>query len=145
MRGRKTLVARVLVNIDVDDLEAGVRFYTGAFGLAVGRRLGRDVVELLGAACPLYLLRRAAGTPAFVGAVQVRDYTRHWTPVHLDFVTDHLEGAIARAEAAGARREGEVTEHAWGRLALLSDPFGHGLCLLQFKGVGYDEVADPAR
>ena len=24
----------------------------------------------------------------------------------------------------------------------LRDPFGHGLCLLQWRGRGYDEVAD---
>jgi len=30
---------------------------------------------------------------------------------------------------------------AWGQLAMLSDPFGHGFCLLQFTGRGYDAVA----
>ena len=38
-------VAKLLVNIDVDDLERGVAFYTGAFELTVGRRLGSGVVE----------------------------------------------------------------------------------------------------
>jgi hypothetical protein len=31
-------------------------------------------------------------------------------------------------------------QHAYGRLALLHDPFGHGLCLLPFEGKGYDEL-----
>jgi len=26
-------------------------------------------------------------------------------------------------------------------LALMADPFGHGFCLLQFVGQGYDELA----
>jgi hypothetical protein len=34
-----------------------------------------------------------------------------------------------------------VTEHAYGRLALLADPFGNGFCLLEFSGRGYDEIA----
>jgi len=36
----------LLVNIDVDDLKRGVAFYTAAFELIVGWRLGSAVVEL---------------------------------------------------------------------------------------------------
>jgi catechol 2,3-dioxygenase-like lactoylglutathione lyase family enzyme len=130
---------RLLVNIDVDDLEAGVRFYTSALGLTVGRRLGTEGVELLGAEAPIYLLRKQPGTAAFGAAPRSsRDYGRHWTPVHLDFVVDDVDAAVAKAEAAGARVEGR-SDASWGRLALLADPFGHGFCLLQFRGRGYDE------
>ena len=52
----------LLLNIDVPDVEAGVRFYTAAFGLKVGRRFGTDFVELLGWPAPVYLLTKAAGT-----------------------------------------------------------------------------------
>ncbi|MBF5046240.1 hypothetical protein FGE12_27740 [Aggregicoccus sp. 17bor-14] len=75
--------------IDVDELERGIAFYTAAFRLRVGRRLGS-------------------------------------------------------AWAAGARQEGAVQEQAWGRMANLADPFGHGFCLLQLKGRGYDALAEPA-
>jgi lactoylglutathione lyase len=61
--------------------------------------------------------------------------------VHLDVAVADLDAAVARAESAGARREGDISEHTWGRLALLSDPFGHGFCLLQFKERGYDDIA----
>lgn len=137
----KPAVGRLLVNIDVDDLEKGTRFYTEALGLRVGRRFGGGAVELLGAEAPIYLLAKEGGTPPFQGATAPRDYRRHWTPVHLDFAVDDLEAAVRRAVAAGALRESEVSEHRWGRMALFSDPFGHGLCLLEFKGRGYDEVA----
>lgn len=30
-----------------------------------------------------------------------------------------------------------------GRLARMADPFGNGLCVLQFVGHGYDEIAEP--
>ena len=134
-------MTQLLVNIDVPDLEAGVRFYTDALALRVGRRLGPDFIELLGAAAPIYLLVKPAGTDPFAGATTPRGYRRHWTPVHLDFAVDDLEAAVRRAETAGAVREGGTSEHAWGRMALLADPFGHGICLLQFKGRGYDEIA----
>ena len=42
----------LLLNIDVPDVEAGVRFYTAAFDLKVGRRFGTDFVELLGWPAP---------------------------------------------------------------------------------------------
>ena len=45
--------------------------------------------------------------------------------------------------AAGARQEGEIESHAWGRIAFFSDPFGHGLCLLQLSAAGYDAIATP--
>jgi len=73
-----------------------------------------------------------------------RNYSRHWTPVHLDFVTTDIEAAVERAIAAGAILEQPVTRHAWGELALLADPFGNGFCLIKFLGRGYDEIAAPA-
>jgi len=132
----------LLVNIDVDDSSRAVKFYTEAFGLRVGRRFGDAGVELLGAPVPLYLLVKAAGTLPFAGAPGARSYQRHWTPVHLDFVVQDIHAALARAQAAGAICEGQVHEHAWGKLALLADPWGNGLCLLQFVGRGYDQLVE---
>jgi predicted enzyme related to lactoylglutathione lyase len=130
----------LLINIDVDDIERGIAFYTGAFGLQVGRRFGSDAVELLGAAAKVYLLAKPAGSRATVGGEATRAYTRHWTPVHLDVVVTDLDEALSRARAAGARLEGEVQTRAWGKMALLADPFGHGVCLIQFVGRGYDAL-----
>jgi predicted enzyme related to lactoylglutathione lyase len=72
---------------------------------------------------------------------QKRDYQRHWTPVHLDFVVGDIRAAVKRAQAAGAVLERDVATHAYGLLALLADPWGNGFCLLQFTGRGYDEIA----
>lgn len=133
-------MAKLLLNLDVDDVERAIRFYTEGLQLRVGRRFDDGFVELLGAQVPIYLLGKGSGSPPFSGADLGRDYGRHWTPLHLDFVVPDIDAAIARAVAAGARLESEVSEHAYGKLALLSDPFGHGFCLLEFKGRGYDEL-----
>jgi predicted enzyme related to lactoylglutathione lyase len=133
-------VSELLVNIDVADLEKAESFYCTAFGLHAARRFD-DAVELLGATAPIYLLAKHAGTQATLATPQKRDYGRHWTPVHLDFVVPDLPAALARATAAGATVESEVKTQAWGRIALLADPFGNGFCLLQFIGRGYDEIA----
>jgi len=131
----------LLVNIDVDDLHRAIVFYTGAFDLRIGRRFGTDGVELLGASAPIYLLVKAPGTQPFANAKQLRDYGRHWTSVHLDFVVQGIDKALARAVAAGATVERPTQSSSWGKLALLVDPFGNGLCLVEFLGRGYDEIA----
>ncbi len=133
---------QLLANIDVPDLEQAIAFYCNALGLQVSRRFGTSGVELLGASCAIYLLEKPAGSAATSSAPQRRDYTRHWTPVHLDFVVPDIDGAVHRATAAGARLEGDIRTDTWGRIAVLADPFGHGFCLIQFLNRGYDEIAD---
>ena len=132
----------VLINIDVSDLAKAETFYRDAFGLRAGRRFGAFGVEMVGATAPFYLLVKPPGSKASSATDDVRRYERHWTPVHLDFVVEDLSAALARAEAAGAVREGEIKTANWGKSAYLADPFGHGLCLIEFLGRGYDEIAD---
>ena len=84
----------LLVNIDVDDLEKATRFYTSAFGLRVGRRFGSFGVDMLGSSAPIYLLVKAPGSPPSPATTQIRNYSRHWTPVHLDFVVEPIEPAV---------------------------------------------------
>ena len=130
----------LLVNIDVDNLETATRFYCDGLGLKIGRRFD-GWIELVGAAAPIYLLPKAAGTPVSPASSQQRDYSRHWTPVHLDFAVADIRAAIERALRAGAKLEGDVTAHAYGLLALLADPFGNGFCLIEFSERGYDAIA----
>jgi predicted enzyme related to lactoylglutathione lyase len=133
---------QVLLNIDVPDLEAAVGFYRDALALRPGRRLfGGSVAEMLGASSTIHLLAKPPGSMATARAETARAYKRHWTPVHLDFVVDDLDESVARAVRAGAKLEGGIESFSWGRLATFSDPFGHGFCLLQLVGAGYDEAA----
>lgn len=122
----------LLANLDVDDLPRAEAFYCDGLGLAVRRRFGSFGVELSGASSPLILLAKAPDTLPTPEAALRRSYRRHWTPVHLDFVVADVEAATALALAAGAQLEGEICTH----------PFGHGVCLVQFIGRGYDEIAD---
>lgn len=135
------MAATALINIDVDDLERAVAFYTAAFGLRVGRKLGPSIVELLGAGSPIYLIEKATGSAAGPATEERRRYARHWTPVHLDFVVADLDAAVKAATAAGAILEVPAATHAWGKIAHMADRFGHGVCLVEFLGRGYDEIA----
>jgi predicted enzyme related to lactoylglutathione lyase len=137
------MMPTVSINIDVDDLEAGVAFYAAAVGLTPVRRLGDFAVELSGAQAPVFLLRKAPATLAFAGAAVVRDYARHWTPVHLDFLVEEIAGALGRALSAGARAESAIEAYPWGKMALLADPFGNGFCLIELDAAGYGAIATP--
>ncbi|MDQ3036412.1 MAG: VOC family protein [Myxococcota bacterium] len=132
---------KLFVNVDVPSIADAARFYVAALGFRVGRTMGPDMIELLGLEVPIYLLEK----PARSGAVPdtdaiARTYARHWTPVHMDIVVDAIEPAVARADAAGAVRESDITEHAYGRMALYSDPWGNGFCLLEMNARGYDAI-----
>jgi predicted enzyme related to lactoylglutathione lyase len=130
----------IIINIDVPDLVSAVSFYTAALGLAHTRTLDDDVAELRGASAVIYLLQKAPGTkaaalPAPAGD-RLRDYSRHWTPVHFDLVVDDVDAAAARALAAGAKRETGHVDWRGSRCISFSDPFGHGFCFIEFDHAG---------
>ncbi|MBW4484737.1 MAG: hypothetical protein KME14_19550 [Tildeniella torsiva UHER 1998/13D] len=132
----------VLINIDVGDLAVAKRFYGDTFDLKPGRRLGDTIVELVGATSSIYLLQKEAGSQISPQTAEQRRFDRHWTPVHLDFVVDNIEAVTNRAVAAGAVQESPIQQTAWGKIALMADPFGNGFCLIQFVGQGYDAICD---
>jgi len=126
--------------LDVDDTEKAVTFYTRVCGLKVGRRFDDKWVELTGGPCAIDLLENRPGSHPTPDPAASRDYRRHWTPVHIDFPVSDIHEAIRRALEAGAVLEEGPEDEPYGRLAQLSDPFGHGFCFLEFRGRGYDEI-----
>ncbi|MGI9333327.1 MAG: VOC family protein [Gammaproteobacteria bacterium] len=134
-------MAGIIVNIDVPDVGLGRRFYEGGLGFEYSRSLfGGAVVELAAESTTVYLIQHDVGSRPVQGNPGTRDYSDHWTPVHLDVIVDDIDQALQRAIEAGARAVGEQQAREWGKLAPLRDPFGHGVCLLQFSGPGYDLV-----
>src|SRR5262245_2412109 len=129
---------RAIVNIDVPDLQAGIDFYRASLGLRLSRLLDDDVAELKGATTTLYLLQKAPGSRIAPGVESGRQYVRHWTPVHVDFVVDDLDAAAKRARDAGARQESECIEWRGSKVITFSDPFGHGFDLIEFDGSTYE-------
>lgn len=136
-------MSKVIVNIDVPNLDAGVTFYTEGLDFQLRRTLfQQSVAELTLGDVMVYLIEQKEGTKPFPAATKPRTFERHWTPVHIDVVVDDMTNAVGKAIGAGAVKSGETTTHSWGILTPLSDPFGHGLCLVQFSRAGYDAVAD---
>lgn len=123
---------KVLVNIDVPELAPAIEFYCAALGLQLNRIIDGDVAELTGGSCLIYLLEKPAGSRPARTLPAIRDYTRHWTPVHVDFAVDNLEEASKRAVAAGAKQESGCVQWMGSKCITFSDPFGHGFCLIAF-------------
>jgi predicted enzyme related to lactoylglutathione lyase len=132
------LNARILVNIDVPELQPAIDFYEAAVGVRFNRFLDDDVAELEYGSSVIYLLRKPEASRPTPAGKQSRAFARHWTPVHVDFVVADIDRAVARAAAAGATRESECIEWRGSKCVTLSDPFGHGFCLIEFSGNGYE-------
>jgi len=134
----------VHVYIEIDDLERGITFYVEGLGLSVARRLTPHWVELAGAQMPIHLLARPE--PLFESGEHVlrKDFGRHWTPIHLDFVVDDLDVAVERAVRAGATIERRVDHPGLWRLVALADPFGHGFDLIEDPEPGYARLTAAA-
>jgi predicted enzyme related to lactoylglutathione lyase len=131
------MTARIVVNIDVPDLSAAIEFYETAIGAKLVRLLDNDVAELQYGPAMLCLLGKPAGSAA-TPTGRVREAGRHWTPVHVDFVVDDIDAAVERALAAGASRESSCVEWRGSKCVSFADPFGHGFCLIEFTGDGYE-------
>ena len=127
--------------IDVADLERGIAFYCGGLGLSLERRLSPSWVELDGANLPVFLLGNRSPAADLGGTQIQRDFARHWTPVHLDFIVPDLDAAVARLTGLGATLDRSVQQREYGRLANMADPFGNGFDLIEFSGLGYDAVS----
>ena len=118
------------VSIDVPTLDEGLQFYRDALGMAeVARPIPTYALLDCGGA-RIGLMEKPAGSKPAPGADDVRRYTRHWTPVHIDFHVEDFADFLAKAVAAGA-----ICEHSFdvaGRppIAFCADPFGNGFCLV---------------
>jgi predicted enzyme related to lactoylglutathione lyase len=131
----------VHVYIEIDDLERGIEFYVDGLGLSLKRRLTERWVELAGAQMPIHLLARPE--PEFETGEHVlhKEFSRHWTPVHLDFVVSDLEAAVERAVRAGATLERRVDHPGFWQMAALADPFGNGFDLITDPEAAYERLS----
>ncbi|MDQ7732522.1 VOC family protein [Halomonas sp. SpR1] len=132
---------KFIVNIDVEDLGKAITFYENGLGLQLIRRLfGGTVAEMGGGPASIYLIEQPDASVAAPGTSLQRDYRRHWTPVHLDFIVEDIDAAVEQAVSVGAVQEGGIKSFDWGMLVTMSDPFGNGFCLLVFAEGGYDHA-----
>ncbi len=122
---------KVEITIDVDDLGCAVEFYCEGIGL--------NLVELEKNWARAELDDQTFWICEFEAGQQggiTRDFQRHWTPIHLDFIVKDLDRTLARALDAGGRLDRAVRRddrEPLGRcdVANLSDPAGNGIDLIE--------------
>ena len=119
--------------IDVEDSARAVEFYSKGLGLRLVNQ-GPDWGELEVDAQSIYIMQLPSGADPYIDKRVTRNYKRHWTPVHLDFMVDDLESAVKRAVDAGATLDRPI-QHRDGlpNMANMADPFGNGFDLIQRK------------
>jgi len=120
---------KISVSIDVSSLKEAESFYIEALGCKKVRDQGSDMVVLATDNCDIYLQEKEAGTKPIPSSEVVRDYKRHWTPVHLDFLTENVDMAVEKILKLGGHHEGGKSGD-WGSIAYCSDPFGNGFCVI---------------
>ncbi|MBB6094241.1 putative enzyme related to lactoylglutathione lyase [Povalibacter uvarum] len=119
--------ATVNISIDVPDLDAGVDFYRRVFGWQEKSRPFPQMAIVDGNNVMVCIHAKPAGSKP-TPSEQTRGYSRHWTPVHLDFHVEDFAATISRAKEAGASIEQEYTKPK--AVAFCSDPFGNGFCII---------------
>lgn len=130
--------SRLIVNIDVPNLEAGITFYRDGLQFGLVRKLfDGAVAEMTLDGETIFLIENENGSKAVSTMDIRRDYNDHWTPIHLDIAVDSLENATARAINAGAKQTKPPSKQVFGKIAPMRDPFGHGFCLIEFSAEGY--------
>jgi len=111
--------------IDVDDVDRAVEFYGRGVGLTVVEQQPDWAQVKLGDQT-FWIMKAPGGVQGSIS----RDYSRHWTPVHLDFAVEDIDVAVKRAIEAGGTLEGEIQRSAKGAMANMVDPSGNGVDLI---------------
>lgn len=120
---------KISVSIDVSNLNKAETFYVEALGCKKIRNQGPDMIVLATENCDIYLQEKSNGTKPLISSKITRDYKRHWTPVHLDFLTENIDEIVEKIVSLGGLHEGGDSGD-WGSIAYCADPFGNGFCII---------------
>ena len=117
------MLAKATVSIDVSDMKQAIEFYTQALGCEFKKKYTDEWQVVTAGSLDLHIQQKEEGSIA--AADHRRDYSRHWTPVHLDFIVDDIKPACDAVEKFG----GTVEKQSFSEVADLAncaDPFGNG-------------------
>ncbi len=123
------IMIKISVSIDVSNLKKAETFYVEALGCKKVRDQGSNMVVLSVENSDIYLQEKEPGTKPLVSSSVVRDYERHWTPIHLDFICDNVDELVSKILKLGGLHEGGESGD-WGSIAYCADPFGNGFCVI---------------
>jgi predicted enzyme related to lactoylglutathione lyase len=108
--------------IDVDDLDAGVRFWAAA--------LDAKEEPLSEASSQVYRRLRLRDSEVRILLQRTDDPKQHKERMHLDLESDDVEAEVRRLEALGATRYDHQQERGYD-FWVLRDPWANEFCVLQ--------------
>lgn len=119
---------KLSISIDVSDIKKAEEFYTQALGCKREReQFGMIVLSVEN--CEIYLQEKQEGTNPLIHQEAKRNYNRHWTPVHLDFLAKNVDEIVEKVKQLGGKHEGGDSWEG-GSIAYCCDPFGNGFCII---------------
>lgn len=122
-------MSKLSIAIDVPNLDQAMAFYIGALGCQEKKRSKNSGIVST-ENIDVYFLEKEPGSNPLGSGSTIRSYDRHWTPIHLDFLVDDVDGIAEKVvELGGAHEGGESAD--WGAIAYCADPFGNGFCLIR--------------
>jgi predicted enzyme related to lactoylglutathione lyase len=125
---QKTTMVKISISIDVPNLQQAEKFYTQAIG-CTKKREQNNMIVLSAGNCDIYLQEKKEGSNPLKSGEASRNYSRHWTPVHIDFLTKDIDEAVKKVISLGGTHHGGDSGD-WGSIAYCADPFGNGFCLI---------------
>ncbi|MFT5849958.1 MAG: putative enzyme related to lactoylglutathione lyase [Patiriisocius sp.] len=120
---------KISVSIDVSELKKAEIFYIEALGCKKVRDQGSNMIVLSVYNADIYLQKKEPGSKPIPSSEVVRDYGRHWTPIHLDFLCTNVDERVKKVVELGGLHEGGESGD-WGSIAYCVDPFGNGFCII---------------
>ena len=128
---RRWIRARPAVRYIARDVDAAVAFYTAQLGFTIDMRPAPGFAALSRGPLRLLLNAPGAGGAGATTSDGARPEPGGWT--RLQIVTADLAGDVRRIRAAGYAFRGDPIEGNGGRQALLEDPSGNAIELLEPK------------
>jgi predicted enzyme related to lactoylglutathione lyase len=121
----RSQLAGFIIDCETGDLEAAASFWSQALGLEM--RHSDDPAEAS------YIGLDTAPDDLHIEVQKVD----HPSRVHLDIETDDIEAEVARLEALGAKRVGDIR-----RWVVMEAPTGQRFCVVRAERSNFDEQAN---
>ena len=124
-------MSKVSICIDVSDIKKATSFYTQVLGCRI-KTEKENSTELEVDNSTVYLVEMAENSNPLIEGSDSRRYSRHWTPVHLDFHVTEIETSISLLRKFGGKLKSRKSGD-WGTAAFCADPFGNGFCMIKIN------------
>ena len=121
----RSRLAGLIIDCEVEDLDAAADFWGRALGYAVGENTDPEDANYV----PLDSKKDGLH-------VEVQKVS-HASRVHLDIETDDIEAEVERLEGLGARRVADIK--SW---VVMQAPTGHRFCVVRAHGENFEKLAN---